>query len=62
MSNRTLVELNHDFFPSNPHDVMEWGQKMKRYMQSGDPRELPDGVTFVHMRHHSKPCPVRGKV
>lgn len=58
MSNRTLVELNHDFCPDEA-GLMQWARRMKQYMHSGDAQELPAGVTWLHMRHHTRPCPVR---
>jgi hypothetical protein len=41
MSNRTMVELNHDYYPDGD-----------------DSKTLPNGVTFLGMRHHSDPCPL----
>lgn len=62
MSNRTLVELNHDFCPRrNAPALMAWANKIVDYLGSGDPRDLPPGVTFKHMRHHSDPDPMAGK-
>ena len=52
MSNRTLIELNHDFCPRH---LLNWAEAMRTYMRSGDPATLPDGVTFKGMRHHSDP-------
>jgi hypothetical protein len=61
MRNRTLVELNHDYCPGDLR-LLEWAIAMQSYMRSADPRELPKGVTFKHMRHHSEPCPLeKGK-
>jgi hypothetical protein len=60
MSNRTLVELNHDCCPREG-DLIKWARAMKTYMSSGDPRELPQGVTLKHMRHHSEPDPLRDR-
>jgi hypothetical protein len=62
MSNRTLVELNHDFCPrwDRPVEMLTWATAMAAYMRSGDKSELPAGVTFKHMRHHSEPDPMRG--
>lgn len=61
MSNRTLVELNHDFCPGrSPQALVEWAAKMANYMGSGDKRDLPYGVTFKHIRHHSDPDPMAG--
>lgn len=60
MSNRTLVELNHDFPPSRESYVrkQEWVEAMTDYMTSGDRHYLPEGVTFKHSRHHSEPDPM----
>jgi DNA-binding response OmpR family regulator len=58
MSNRTLVELNHDFRSDrNDAELLEWAHRMHAYMRSGDPDYLPYGVTFLNRRHHSEPCP-----
>lgn len=58
MSNRTLVELNHDFGPSrHVEDRLSWAAAIARYLASGDVSELPNGVTFKHRRHHTEPCP-----
>ena len=61
MSNRTCVELNHDYCPRD-EKLLEWAKAMQTYMRSGDARELPQGVAFKHLRHHSEldPC-VRGE-
>lgn len=61
MSNRTLVELNHDFAPSLRSDkqLMTWAVAMARYLASGDPDLLPQGVRHLGMRHHSDPCPIQ---
>ena len=58
MSNRTLVELNHDFRPAGDNQsLLAWAKKMRSYMGSGTPQDLPSGVTFKWRRHHSDPCP-----
>ncbi len=57
MSNRTVVELNHDFCPTDDQ-LLNWANKMRSYMHSGDKKELPNGVTFDHIRHHSDPDPM----
>lgn len=46
MSNRSLLELNHDY---------EWKQEdLDRFRASGDPeRSLPAYATFYGMRHHT---------
>lgn len=54
MSNRTLIELNHDFCPRNEH-LHPWAEAMQRYMKSGDESYLPQGVTLLGKRHHSEP-------
>jgi hypothetical protein len=58
MSNRTLVELNHDFCPHGDEELMRWAVEMCTYMTSADKKFLPDGVTFKHFRHHSEPDPL----
>lgn len=58
MSNRTLVELNHDYCPPNDVKLWEWAKDMRAYLSSGDPADLPKGVTFKHIRHHSDPDPI----
>ena len=63
MSYRTLVELNHDFCPGrSPQALAEWAAKMVNYMSSGDKHELPYGVTFKAIRHHSEPDPMAQRV
>lgn len=56
MSNRTMVELNHDLYPHTPAGEQAWLANMLCFLRSGNPRNLPDGVTFFKMRHHSEPC------
>jgi hypothetical protein len=59
MSNRSLVELNHDFCPLNTDaELLKWASGMHCFFTSGDPTYLPQGVTFKHMRHHSDPDPL----
>ena len=64
MSNRTLVELNHDFCPepgsSGDAKLIQWARAMRNYMRSGNKADLPYGVTFKHRRHHSDPDPMAG--
>lgn len=64
MSNRTLVELNHDFCPNPNGDkqMLLWAIAMVNYMHSGDKSCLPAGVEFKNMRHHSEPCPLEMQV
>ena len=58
MSNRTLVELNHDYCPLDK-DSQAWAEQMQSYMRSGNPADLPRGVTWKDYRHHSDPEPTR---
>lgn len=62
MSNRTLVELNHDHCPDlrDGSKLLAWAERMAMYMRSGDKGSLPPGVTFKHIRHHSDPDPMAG--
>ena len=56
VSNRTLVELNHDFCPrDNDEALLKWAKQMAEYMRGGVPKSLPKGVTFKTMYHHSDP-------
>jgi len=58
VSNRSLVELNHDYCPPlNNVALLAWAHAMRTYIGSGDQADLPDGVTFVDRRHHSVPMP-----
>lgn len=59
MSNRTIVELNHDYCPrDDARELIEWALMMRYYMGNADPAHLPNGVTYLHYRHHSEPCPL----
>lgn len=58
MSNRSLLEINHDTTPHNDDEILKWGKAMVQYLSSGDPRRLPNGVTWFGMRHHSEDCPL----
>ena len=61
MSNRSLLEFNHDHAPARTDDeLLRWGRQIRNYLGNGDPQELPPGVTFRHMRHHSEPDPMAG--
>jgi|SRR5579885_3055409 len=55
MSNRSMVEINHDLADFGD---LDWVRAFARYMSSGDPKDLPAGVTFFSRRHHSDPCPL----
>ena len=59
MSNRTLLEINHDLTPPRDDEsLLAWARQMTTYFRSGDPKQLPAGVTWFGMRHHSEPCPM----
>jgi hypothetical protein len=57
MSNRTMLEFNHDYCPRD-EDLIAFAKDLQTYMRSGDPKLLPYGVTWFGMRHHSTPCPL----
>lgn len=57
MSNRTMLEFNHDFSPRK-EELEKWATQLKMYLGSGDPEDLPRGVTWFGMRHHSEDCPL----
>ena len=53
MSQRSMVEINHDIAEfDNPN----WTRQFGFYIKSGDPTDLPPGVTYFNRRHHSVPC------
>jgi hypothetical protein len=58
MSNRSLLELNHDYCPRTLADACELGFALRHYMRAADPNELPPGVVRKHYRHHSDPDPM----
>jgi hypothetical protein len=59
MSNRSMLEFNHDYSPRYSDEALiAWAKAMRLYLGSGDPTMLPRGVTFFGMRHHSDPCPL----
>jgi hypothetical protein len=55
MSNRTLVEINHDYCPSNDVEARDLGLRLTSYMRSGDIAFMPKGFVLVATRHHSDP-------
>ena len=61
MSNRTIIELNHDHFPGCHMSEEAWLECMKRYYASARKEDLPRGVVFKHFRHHSDPDPMQGQ-
>jgi len=58
MSNRTMLEINHDTTPHTQEERERWVEAICHYLGSGDPKYLPQGVTFFGMRHHTQPCPM----
>jgi hypothetical protein len=57
MSNRSMLEFNHDYWP-NDAELLDWAKQIQHYLNSGDPKLLPRGVTWFGMRHHSERCPM----
>jgi hypothetical protein len=64
MSHRSLLEFNHDICPADSDltKLVTFARGLANYMRSGDKRELPAGVTFIHKRHHTEPSPLDAKV
>ncbi len=58
MSNRTLIEFNHDIIPCGYDTKIAWAAALIAYLKSGDKDMLPSGVTLRGMRHHSEPEPI----
>lgn len=54
VSNRTIIELNHDYCPHNEKDAKEFGIRLWLYIRSGDSTLLPLGVRSFGMRHHTE--------
>lgn len=60
MSNRTLIEFNHDY----TYDIEKHQEQFIRglidYLRSGDKSVLPSGfgLTWKNIRHHADDCPV----
>ena len=61
MSNRSLLEFNHDHGPyiHADKDVLAWARHIIEYLRTGDEEKLPYGVVLKHKRHHSEPEPIR---
>lgn len=57
MSNRSMLEFNHDYYPRRQEETA-FCQAILNYLRSGSPRDLPRGVTWFGMRHHSEDCPL----
>jgi len=58
MSNRSMLEINHDYYPHSEMEQQAFLQNLLCYLRSGNPRNLPTGVTWFGMRHHSDKCPL----
>lgn len=58
MSNRSMLEFNHDCCPSAPEDKIKFAECIFRFLRGGDAENLPDGVTWFGTRHHSDKCPL----
>lgn len=58
MSNRSMLEFNHDYCPKDFGSAVDWADRIIRYLRIGDVRQLPKGVTFFNCRYHSEPCPL----
>ena len=55
MSQRSLVEINHDIAE---FDNPAWVKQFDLYIGSGSAKDLPPGVTYFYRRHHSDDCPM----
>lgn len=54
-----MLEFNHDRCPpSDEAKLLAWSRALRDYLRSGDPEDLPDGVTYFGRRHHSDACPL----
>jgi len=58
MSNRSLLEFNHDYCPRDDAECLALGRALRDYMRAADVDDLPPGVVRKHYRHHSEVCPV----
>ena len=58
MSNRTMLEFNHDYTPRTADERYAFLQGICDYLASGNHKKLPPGVTYFGMRHHSTDCPL----
>lgn len=57
MSWRSLLEFNHDYHIGDP---AAFGEAIRDYLRTADPRCLPPGVVMKNFRHHSDPDPMTG--
>lgn len=67
MSNRTLLEINHDHWWKIEQSPEEFAKAVLNLLQSGSTEHGVGaaldsfGVTVGPMRHHSSPNPLEGK-
>jgi hypothetical protein len=54
MSWRTLIEINHVYYPSD-EGLLEWARALQTFIRSGTNELLPRGIAFKQMRHRSDP-------
>lgn len=58
MSNRSMLEFNHDLTPRDSEAQQRWAEQLVQYLTSGNRELLPYGVTYFNIRHHSEDCPL----
>ena len=58
MSQRSLLELNHDVVPADDASLLRWARQLVAFLRSGAPVDLPDGAVHKWTRHHSVACPM----
>lgn len=58
MSNRSLIEFNHDYCPTTDEECLMLGRALQQYMRNAEIGFLPAGVIRKHYRHHSDPDPM----
>ncbi len=54
MSNRSLIELNHDYTleATDEAALLEWAREIHRFMRTLEVDDLPLGITYYQTRHH----------
>lgn len=58
VSNRSMIEINHDECPYSVEERTMFLRGIVDFIRSGDPEDLPRGLTWFGTRHHSDPCPL----
>jgi hypothetical protein len=53
-----MVEINHDLTPQSDDELLAWATAMQTYLGSGVKTQLPDGVEWFGMRHHTEKAPL----